>query len=63
MNVEVWLVALGTIAAFIAWGIKRYKSVIADGVTLDEVLDVVEEAADKAEEVKEAIDEAVESLE
>lgn len=66
MNVEalgLWLVVISGIVAFVAWGMKRYKSVLADGVTLEEVIDAVEEAAEKVEEIKEDIDAAVEASE
>ena len=40
------------------WGVKKYKSVMADGkITLDEIIDTTKDVADKAEEVKKEVKE------
>ena len=60
-NVELWLAALAAVAGLGVWGYKKWLKIKEGGITLDEVLDAVEEAADKAEEVKEQGEEAVEA--
>ena len=42
-----------------AWGLNKYKSIMADGkVSLEEVLDTVSEATDKVEEIADAVEDA-----
>jgi len=59
-NVELWLGALAAIAGLGIWGYKKWLSIKEGGISLSEVLDAVEEAADKAEEVKDTVEEAIE---
>tara|TARA_R100000458_G_scaffold2980_2_gene2432 strand:+ start:376 stop:570 length:195 start_codon:yes stop_codon:yes gene_type:complete len=38
------------------WGVKKYQAVMADGkVTLDELIDTVDDVADKAKETKKEV--------
>ena len=42
------------------WGVKKYQAVMADGkITLDEIIDTVDDVADKAKETKEEVDEII----
>ena len=53
MNIEMYatLAILGIGVA--VWAIKKYQAVMADGkVTLDELIDTVDDVADKAKETK-----------
>jgi len=53
MNIEMYatLAVLGIGVA--VWAIKKYQTVMADGkVTLDELIDTVDDVADKAKETK-----------
>ena len=50
-DIEMVLVAGGALLALAAWGYKKYKSMMADGkITLDELLEAVDETKDKLEE-------------
>ena len=62
-NLELWLAAFAAIAAFGIWGYKKWLTIKEGGITLDEVLGAVEEAANKADEVKEVVEEAIEATE
>jgi PII-like signaling protein len=59
-NLELWVVALVAIAGIVYGGYKKWLIMKANGLTLAEVLDAVEEAVDKAEEVKEVLEEVLE---
>jgi len=64
MNLEavmLWLAALGAAGGLIFWGLKRWKEMKVGGITLDEITEAIEDAAEKAEEVVEAVEEAVEA--
>ena len=53
MNIEMYatLAVLGIGVA--VWAIKKYQAVMADGkITLDELIDTVDDVADKAKETK-----------
>ena len=42
----------------VVWGIKKYQLVMADGkISLDELIDTVEDVADKAKETKKEVEE------
>jgi len=59
MQIEVWFPVVVLVAAFGAWGLQRYRSIMADGkVSLSEVLDTVSEATDKVEEIADAVEDA-----
>ena len=47
-NVEPLDCALGAIVGLGVWGYKKWLSIKEGGITLDEVLDAVEEVADRA---------------
>ena len=58
MDIEMYgaLAVLGIGVA--VWGIKKYQSVMADGkITLDELIDTVEDVAAKAKETKKEVKE------
>tara|TARA_Y100000593_G_scaffold94857_1_gene196660 strand:- start:1767 stop:1961 length:195 start_codon:yes stop_codon:yes gene_type:complete len=53
MDIEMYagLAVLGIGVA--VWGVKKYQAVMADGkITLDELIDTVDDVADKAKETK-----------
>ena len=54
---QTYLLLGGVALGVILWGLKLYRKVSADGkITLDEVIDVVQSAEDKATETKEEVD-------
>ena len=56
-DIEVVLVAGGALLALAAWGYQKYKSMMADGkITLDELLDAVDDVKEKVEEAEEQIE-------
>ena len=56
-DIEMVLVAGGALLALGAWGYKKYKSMMADGkITLDELLEAVDETKDKLEEAEEHLE-------
>jgi len=56
-DIEMVLVAGGALLALAAWGYKKYKSMMADGkITLDELLEAVDETKDKLEEAEEHLE-------
>jgi len=58
------LIAAGTaILALSVWGLRKYKTVMADGkLTIDEILSSLDEAEDLIEDVEEAVDDVKEAL-
>ena len=53
-DIEIVLVALAALLGIVAWGMKKYKSLNADGtITLDEMIDSIDEVKEKASEVEE----------
>ena len=57
MNIEMYagLAVLGIGVA--VWGVKKYQALMADGkITLDEIIDTVDDVADKAKETKKEAD-------
>ena len=59
--VVLWLLALGALAGFGVWALKRYKLIQEGGITLNEITEAIEDAAEKAEEVIDAVEEAVDA--
>tara|TARA_R110000824_G_scaffold247765_4_gene436841 strand:- start:536 stop:934 length:399 start_codon:yes stop_codon:yes gene_type:complete len=56
-DISIVIGALGILAAIGVWAYKKYQVLNADGkITLDEILDVLDEVEDKAKEVKEQIE-------
>ena len=56
-DIEMVLVAGGALLGLAAWGYKKYKSMMADGkITLDELLEAVDESKEKLEEAEEHIE-------
>jgi len=52
-DIEVILVAVAALLGILAWGMKKYKALNADGkITLDEVIDSLGEVKEKAKEVE-----------
>lgn len=64
-DVEIVLVALAALAGIAVWAYKKYMTLNADGkITLDEIIDSMDEVKEKAEEAKahlETVDETLES--
>lgn len=55
-DIEVILLSIGILLGVAAWAKHKYASMQADGkITLDEVIDSVGEAREKAEEAEEAL--------
>ena len=54
MDIEV-VAGLAVLGIGVAvWGVKKYQALMADGkITLDEIIDTVDDVADKAKETKE----------
>ena len=57
MDIEV-IAGLAVLGSGVAvWGVKKYRSLMADGkITLDEIIDTVDDVADKAKETKKEAD-------
>ena len=57
MDIEV-IAGLAVLGIGVAvWGVKKYQSLMADGkITLDEIIDTVDDVADKAKETKKDAD-------
>jgi len=56
-DIEMVLVAGGALLGLAAWAYQKYKKITADGeITLEELLDAVDEAKDKVEEAEEHIE-------
>ena len=58
MDIEMYgaLAVLGI--GVVVWGIKKYQTVMADGkITLDELIDTVDDVADKAKDTKKEVEE------
>lgn len=54
---QTYLLLGGVALGVILWGLKLYRRVYADGkITLDEVIDAVQSAEDKATETKDEVD-------
>ena len=52
-DIEMILVAVAALLAIGAWAYKKYKELNADGkITLDEIIDSMDEVKEKAEEAK-----------
>ena len=64
MDIDLVVWGLGFLAIglpFGIWGLKKYKSLMADGkLTLDEIIDTVDEVGDKAEELSDSVKEHLE---
>jgi hypothetical protein len=54
---EAWIVLILAVAGAIAWGLSYWRKINADGVvSLDEIIEGVQEAAEHVEDIKEAIE-------
>mgnify|MGYP003151072695 CR=1 FL=1 len=64
MDIEV-IATLAVLGIGVAvWGVKKYQAVMADGkVTLDEIINTVDDVADKAKETKEEVKEILADVE
>ena len=52
-DIEILLIAVAALLGIAAWAMKRYRTLNADGnITLDEVIDSMEEVKEKAAEAK-----------
>ena len=56
-DIEVILLSVAALLAILAWGMKKYKELSADGsISLDEVIDSMSEIKEKVAEVKEEVE-------
>lgn len=56
IELELWLGLLVAVSALVIWGMKRYRTINADGkITLDEVIDTIDESEELIDNV---VDEA-----
>ena len=63
-DIEVILLSIGVLLGIAAWAKQKYASMMADGkITLDELIDSVGEAKEKAAEAEEAIEDIEKTLE
>ena len=52
-------VATGAVIPFILWGLNKWKQINADGtISIDEVIDAVEEGQEEIEKVADAVEKA-----
>ena len=62
-DIEIVLLAVAALLGIAAWGIKKYKTLNADGkITLDEIIDSISEVKEKAAEAKEEIEKIEKTL-
>lgn len=62
-DIEVLLIAAAALLGIAAWAVKKYRSLNADGnITLDEVIDSMDEIKEKAAEAKAALETIEETL-
>jgi hypothetical protein len=62
-DIEIVLLAVAALLGIAAWGIKKYKTLNADGkITLDEIIDSIGEVKEKAAEAKEEIEKIEKTL-
>ena len=63
-DLEVVLVSIAALLGIAAWAIKKYKALSADGkITLDEIIDSIDEVKEKAAEVEEHLEDIEEVAE
>ena len=63
VDLEVWVAVLAALGALVLWGLKRYRTVMADGkVTLDEVIGTLEGSEEHIDEVDEKVDRLKDAL-
>jgi hypothetical protein len=54
---EAWIVLILAVAGAAAWGLRYWRKINADGVvTLDEIIEGVQEAVEHVEDIKEAVE-------
>lgn len=62
-DIEVVLIAIAALLGILAWGMKKYKELNADGkITLDEVIDSMGEVKEKVAEAKEEVEKIEKTL-
>ena len=60
MEWQMYILLGGVSLGVILWGLKLYRKVNADGkITLDEVIDIVSSAEEKADETKEEVEKII----
>ena len=63
-DIEVILVSVAVLLGIVAWAMKKYKTLNADGnISLDEVIDSMDEVKEKAAEAKAELETIEETLE
>lgn len=63
VELEIWIGAGTAILALAVWGLRKYKSMMADGsISLDEILSSINEAEELIEDVEEAVEDVQEAL-
>tara|TARA_R110002020_G_scaffold158126_9_gene341173 strand:- start:603 stop:938 length:336 start_codon:yes stop_codon:yes gene_type:complete len=64
VEMELWIVALAAILGLVVWGLKKYKTIMADGkISLDEVIDTLTESESKIDDVADAVEDVVDGME
>ena len=57
VDLEVWVAVLAALGALTVWGLKRYRTVMADGkVTLDEIINTIEGSEEHIDALGEKMD-------
>jgi len=59
-DLALWLALAGVAVVLLKWGLAKYQAANADGkVTLDEVLDIADDAVDEVKEASKKVQEAL----
>ena len=62
-DLALWLALAGIAVILLKWGLGKYQAIMADGkVTLDEVLDVADDAVEEVREAAAAVTQALEDF-
>ena len=64
VEMELWIAALAATLALVVWGLKKYKTIMADGkISLDEVIDTLTESESKIDDVADAVESVADAME
>jgi len=60
VELEVWLGLVAVVGAAVLWALKKYREINADGkITLDEIINVVEEGEGHADAIADEVEKAL----